>query len=138
MLKIITSSTPTLAEVKEAFKAAAESAAFVDFRYKKQLKTPTTPSAIAAREDTIFIGEPDHVKSWLGSIGGAQVQDCKNGHTVLKCRSMNRRAKFEGPTREYYENRGSYMWRAYRLEGIDLKTVEVVYAGKRCKMFPFA
>lgn len=135
MLTVITSPHPTANEIKEAFASVAKSAAFVDFRYKSQLKPSTSPSALAAKADTIFIGEPDHVKSWLGS---GCVQDCKNGKTILKCRTMNRRAKCEGVTAQYYENRGAYMWRSFRLEGIDLKTVSVLSGGKRFRLFPNA
>lgn len=134
----VLSVVPSLAEVKAALVLAVDAGAFVDFRYENQLPTPTSPSALAQKADTEFVGDPDRVKAWLGRVGGAVVVDCKNGSTILRCRSMNRRAKFAGVTTAYYENKGAYMWRAYRLQGIKLRSVEVVSAGKRFKLFPNA
>lgn len=130
------SARPSLAEISTVLSQAVAVSAFVDFRYENQRPAATSPSAVAARADTLFVGSPDQVKSWLGRVGGASVVACKNGATILRCRSMNRRAKYEGASCAYYENKGAYMWRAYRLEGIKLHTLECVVGGKRIRLFP--
>lgn len=128
---------PTDAEVEAALKKVCSVSAFIDFRYVNQLPTPKTPSALAAKADTRFIGDPDHVKSWLGTVGKATVRKTKTDNLILTCRTMNRRAIAKGATRPYY-GKGEFMWRTYRKQGIQLDTVEVVCAGKRYKLFPNA
>lgn len=129
------SKRPTSTEIEATLKQVQLASGYVEFRYENQLPTPTSPSALAAKADTTFIGAPDHVKSWLGRVGGSTIRITAKGNLILTCRTMNRRSKAAGYTAPYYD-KGEYMWRTYRTVGIKLNTVQAVVGGKRLKLFP--
>lgn len=129
------SAKPTATEIEVTLKQVQNASGFIEFRYENQKPTPTSPSALAAKADTTFIGDPNHVKAWLGRVGNSKVEVAKNGNLILRCRSMNRRSKAVGYTAPYY-NAGEYMWRTYIYRGMKLHTAQAVVAGKRFNLFP--
>jgi hypothetical protein len=130
-----TNSSPTASEIADALVQVVQASAFIDFRYEAQLPASKSPSALAAKSDTVCVGAPDHVKAWLSRTGGGGVVACKNGNIILRCRSINRRSAGKGIVSA---PKGEYLWRAYRVQGVKLHTVTVLSGGKRFRLFPNA
>lgn len=116
---------------------------YIEFRYDVQLRRKNTPSAVAARADTQFIGDFDQVKGFLDD--NAVFWAKTTGHWCLRVWTMNRRVATNNGYWSDHRNcrtaedfkQGEYLPRTYRLVGIR-KPTALVGMGRQGKvrMFP--
>jgi len=86
---------------------------YVEFSYATQLKASHSPSAVAARANTVYAAEnPDTVKGFLveGSIFYAKT----TGHICVRLRSICRR----------FADSGEYQFRTFRIVGIRAESLK--------------
>lgn len=113
---------------------------YVEFRYVPQLPPPKlTPSVIEKKRDEKHVGEPDVVKGFLDPELTI-IRQTKDGNWTITLHTMNRR-KFlgspEGVYAKYGYEKGEYLPRCYRMEGIRLDTFFVSDGSKgKVRGFP--
>jgi hypothetical protein len=128
-----------------AFRSAVAGRRYIEFSYTTQKRYKNTPSRIAARADTVFVGEIDVVKGHLED--DAVFYATTTNHWCIRVYTSNRRVR---GTDGYYADKhnrrtddlfkqGEYLPRTYRLIGINLPSV-LVGAGRQGKvrLFPDA
>ena len=138
------SARPTKDEVETALRSVAATLALIVFRYDPlpECRTAMTPSKAAAAADTIQLGELDEVKGFAveNSVFTTKSTDRKGNpievHLLLRLRTMNRRKANERGIGYNPGDKGSYLWRSYRWEGIRLDTVKVCSGGRWQRLFP--
>ena len=147
-LKVCVRGLPSIADIFEALESAQ--GRYVEFDYDAVCPPkPLTPSVVAQRKDTRMIPPPQRAKGFIQSCDGtAPVWVTKERHVVVRFLSMHRRKAL--PTGEGYfsrcipsspngKERGEYLWRTYRAEGIRLATVRVADGARgKVRLFPMA
>ncbi len=89
----------------------------VSFNYETQGNTPKNPS-----RDVEVIGEYTQVS---GTIHPECIEKCANGNYILRLKNANRRKISPlGYGDQPKLKRNAMLWRSYRLEGIDLKSIQ--------------
>ena len=139
---------PTLDDIFASMKAAE--GRYVEFRYEPIEKRKLTPSVIEARKDTRIVGEIDVAKGWLAPdpAGKPPVWLTKESKVAVRILSMNRRKALETgegyyskpiPSSPEGKEKGEYLWRTFRAEGIRLETVQVTDGPNgKIRLFPNA
>jgi hypothetical protein len=134
---------PTLDQIAECL--ASVKGSFVQFSYQPQLP-PRSPTAsiVAQRDDTLVIPPRELVKGYLDAVPGRvePIWRTREGHLVCLLRNMQRR-KLQpsgmGYFARYGVNQGAYLWRTFRLSGINLGSVQVANGRRgKAKLFPLA
>lgn len=97
---------------------------YVEFDYEPipECRRPMTPSKAAALEDTVMVAPPGKVRGWIEDEG--KVRITKEGHWVVTLRNINRKKRL--PTGQGYyrdKSKNEYLWRTYRLAGIDIESI---------------
>ena len=140
---------PTLDDIFFALKAAE--GRYVEFRYVPvHPPRPATPSVVAARADTRMVGEIDVAKGWLAPdpAGRSPVWVTKESKVAVRILSINRRKALETgegyyskpiPSSPEGKEKGEYLWRTFRADGIQLETVKVTDGPNgKIRLFPNA
>lgn len=133
--------------VAAALRSAVEGKRYIEFSYVPQKRYKNTPSRLAARADTVYVGNDlSVVKGHLDEREGPIVFFAPTTqHWCLRLQPITRRVRtangyysgcHNATTGENFRQ-GEHLFRCYRLVGIDLASV-MVGAGRRGKirLFP--
>lgn len=117
------SDEPTPIEIAGELMALAGT--FVEFMYVPLFERKTSPSAMEKRADEDWIGPLGEVKGFLDPEETV-IRQTKDGNWTITLHTMNRRKAMQAPQGVYARygyDKGMYLPRCYRMEGIRLDTM---------------
>lgn len=139
---------PTIRQIVDVFESLESGLGFIQFQYVPQRPAKRAcASSLAAAADTVYSragqADPSLVRAYVphGGVyegGGYFIFENKDGETLVRLRSMDRRKALPEGQGYYDMTQGEYLWRSFLVGGIKLDTAYAVVNGVKTRLFPNA